>query len=69
MLTYIHVYICEPTVLKHQISEILKESKMEPVMMVMRRLERFGQVKRREITENIRAVAEMKMECPRERPR
>ena len=44
---------------------------MEPIATVMRRrrLERFGHVKRRDETENIRAVAEMKMEgkSPRER--
>ena len=33
---------------------------MEPIAMVMRRLEWFGQVKRRDGTENIREVAEMK---------
>ena len=41
--------------------------------MVMRsgRLEWFGHVKRKDETENIRAVVEMKMEekCPRGRPR
>ena len=42
--------------------EILDEAKVEPIAMVMRRLERFEQVKRREDTENIREVAEMKME-------
>ena len=44
---------------------------MEPIAMVMRgrRLEWFGQVKRREETENIRAVAEMKMEGKRLRGR
>ena len=37
---------------------------MEPIVMVMRRrrLEWFGNVKRRDETENIRAVAEMKMD-------
>ena len=40
-------------------------------MMVMRRFEWFGRVERRHETENIRAVAEMKMEGkrPRGRPR
>ena len=35
---------------------------MEPIAMVMRRTEWFGHVKRRDETENIRAVVEMKME-------
>ena len=40
---------------------------MEPIAMVMRRrrLELFGHVKRRDGTENIRAVVEMKMEGKR----
>ena len=46
---------------------------MESIAMVVRRrkLEWFGQVKRRNKTENIRAVVEMKMEGERpiERPR
>ena len=44
--------------------EILEEAKLEPIALVMRRrrLELFGHVKRRYETENIRAVAEMKME-------
>ena len=43
--------------------EILEEAKVEPIVTVMRRrrLEWFGHVKRRDETENIRAVAEMKM--------
>ena len=43
--------------------EILGEAKVEPIAMVMRRrrLEWFGHVKRRDETENIRAVVEMKM--------
>ena len=45
---------------------------MEPIAAVMRRkrLESFGHMKRRDDTENIRAVAKMKMEgkCPRGRP-
>ena len=42
---------------------------MEPMAMVMRRRRRewFGHVKRKDETENIRAVVEMKME--RKRPR
>ena len=44
--------------------EILEEARVEPIAMVMRRrrLEWFGHVKRRDETENIRAVVEMKME-------
>ena len=51
--------------------EILEEAKMEPIAMVMRRrrLEWFGQVKRRDESENIRAVVEMKMEGKRPRGR
>ena len=43
--------------------EILEEAKGEAIATVMRRrrLEWFGHVKRRGATENIRAVAEMKM--------
>ena len=44
--------------------EILEEAMMEPIAMVMRRLEWFEHVKRRDETENIRAVVEMKMEAP-----
>ena len=41
--------------------EILEEARVEPIAMVMRRrkLEWFGHVKRRDYTENIRAVVEM----------
>ena len=48
--------------------EILEEARVVPTAMVARRrrLEWFGHVKRREETENTRAVAEMKME--RKRP-
>ena len=45
---------------------------MEPIAMVMeemRRLEWFGHVKRRDETENIRAVAKIKMEEKRPRGR
>ena len=51
--------------------EILEEAKMEAIATVMRRrrLEWFGHVKRRGETENIRAVAEMKMEEKRHRGR
>ena len=50
----------------------MAEAKVEPIAMVMRRrrLEWFGHVKRRDETENIRAVIEMKTEGkrPRRRP-
>ena len=54
--------------------EILEETRVEPIAMVVRRepwLEWFGHVKTRDEIENIRAVAEMKMEgkCPRGRPK
>ena len=51
--------------------EILEEAKVEAIAAVMRRrrLERFGHVKRRGETENIRAVEEMKMEGKRPRGR
>ena len=51
--------------------EILKAAKVEPLATVMRRrrLEWLGHVKRRDETENIRAVAEMKMEQKRPRGR
>ena len=51
--------------------EILEEARVEPIATVMRRrrLEWFGHVKRRGETENIRAVAEMKMEGTRPRGR
>ena len=53
--------------------EILEEAKVEPIAMFMRRrrLEWFGHVNGRDVTENIRAVAEMKMERkgPRGRPK
>ena len=58
--------------LEHQRNEeILEEAKVEPIAIVMRRrrLELFGHVKRRDDTENIRAVAEMKMEGKRPRGR
>ena len=44
---------------------------MEPIATVMRwrRLEWFGHIKRRDETENIRVVAEMKMEGKRPRGR
>ena len=47
--------------------EILEEAKVEAISTVMRRrrLEWFGHVKSRGETENIRAVAEMKMEGKR----
>ena len=42
--------------------EILEEARVEPIAMVMRRrrLEWFGHVKRRDETENIQAVVQMK---------
>ena len=53
--------------------ELLEEANVEPIATVMRRgrLEWFGHIKRRDESENIRAVAEMKMEgkCPRGRPK
>ena len=51
--------------------EILEEAKVEQIATVMRRrrLEWFGHVKRRDKTENIRAVVEMKMEGKRPRGR
>ena len=51
--------------------EILEEAKLDPMTMVMRRgmLEWFGNVKRRDATENTRAVVEMKMEEKRPRGR
>ena len=53
------------SVLEHRRNEeILEEAKVEQIATVMRRrrLERFGHVKRRGETGNIRAVVEMKME-------
>ena len=43
--------------------EIFEETRAEPIAMVMRRrkLDWFGHVKRRDETENIRAVVEMMM--------
>ena len=51
--------------------EILEEAKVEHIATVMRwrRLEWSGHVKRRDETENIRAVVEMKMEGKRSRGR
>ena len=53
--------------------EILEEANVVPIATVTRRRGRewFGQVKRRDETENIRAVAEMKMDWkrPRRRPK
>ena len=60
------------SLLEHSINEeILEEAKEERIAMVMRRrrLEWFGNVKRRDETENIRAVTEMKMEGKRPRGR
>ena len=53
--------------------EILEEAKVEPIATVTRRrrLEWFWNVKRRDETENVRAVVEIKMEGkhPRGRPK
>ena len=61
------------SLLEHRRNEkILEEAKVEQIATVTRRrLEWFGHIKRREETENTRAVAEMKMEGkrPRERPK
>ena len=60
------------TLLEHRINgDIFEEAKVEPTAMVMRRrrLEWFGHVKRRDETENIRAVVEKKMEGKRRRGR
>ena len=62
------------SLLEHRRTEkILEEAKIEQIAVVMRRrrLEWFGHVKRRDETENIRAVVEMKMEGerPRRRPK
>ena len=53
----------EVSLLEHRRNEeILEDAKVEAIAMVMRRrrLEWFGNVKRRDETENIRAVAEKK---------
>ena len=60
------------SLLEHQRNEILEEAKVEAIATGKRRrrLEWFGHVKRRRgETENIRAVAEMKMEWKRPRGR
>ena len=60
------------SLLEHSRNEkILEEAKVEAIATVMRRrmLEWFGHVERRCETENIRAVAEMKMEGKRPRGR
>ena len=60
------------SLLDHRRNEdILEEARVVPIAMVMRRRRRewFGHVKRRDETENIRAVAEMKMEGKRPRGR
>ena len=51
--------------------KILEEAKVEPIAMVVRRRRRewLWRVKRRDETENIRAVVEMKMEGKRPRGR
>ena len=57
-------------VLEHRRNEeILEEARVEPIAMVMRRLEWFGQVKRIDETEKIGAVAEMNMKRKRLRGR
>ena len=58
------------SLVKHRRNEeILEEANVEPIAMVMRRrrLEWFGHVKRRDKTENIRAVVEKKMDGERQR--
>ena len=47
--------------------EILEETRLEPIALAIRRLEWFGHVKRRDETENIRAVVEMKTDRKRSR--
>ena len=62
----------EVTLLQHRRNEeTLEEANVEPIATVMRRrrLEWFGLVKRRYETENIRAVAEIKMDWKRPRGR
>ena len=51
---------------KSAYSNILEEARVEPIAMVMRRLQWFGHVRRDE-TENSQAVAETKMEVKRPR--
>ena len=48
--------------------EILEEARVEPIAMVMRRMDWFGHVKRRYETENIIEVMEMEGKRPRGRP-
>ena len=62
----IEVRMC---LLKHQRNEILEEAWVEPIVMVMRRLQWFGHLRRSVETENIRAVAEIKMEGKRHKGR
>ena len=60
------------SLLEHRINEeILEEAKVEPIATVMRRrrVEWFRHVNRRDETENIRSVVEMKMEGKRTRGR
>ena len=59
----------EPVLEHRRNEEILEEAKVEQIATVMRRLEWFGHVKRRDKTENIRAVVEMKMDGKRPRGR
>ena len=47
--------------------KLLEEAKVGPIRMVMRRLEWSGHVKRRDETENIRAVVKRKREGKRPR--
>ena len=60
---------CEPTGTSEKWRDIRGKARVVQIAMVMRRrrLEWFGHVKRRDETENIRAVTEMKMD--RKRPR
>ena len=50
------------SLLEHRRNKIFKEARVELIAMVTRGLEWFGHVQRRHETENIRAVAELKME-------
>ena len=54
--------VCEPTGTSEK-NEVLEEARMESIAMVMRRrmLKWVGHMKRRDYSENIRTVDEMKM--------
>ena len=59
------------SLLEHRIKKILVEAKVDPITTAMRRrrMEWFVHIKRRDATENILAVADMKMEGKRPRGR